>query len=74
MILRGYFDHHGRPRLRGAAVFPRFGRRGVVEFLVDTGADASVLSLPDGLRILQSRMAELVDARDFTGGGGSLSC
>ncbi len=74
MILRGYFGPGGRPRLRAVISFPRLGSVGIVEFLVDTGADASVLSLPDASRILQGQLANLAGDQDFGGVGGGLSC
>ncbi len=74
MILRGYFGPDGRPRLRAVIRFPRLGSLGIVEFLVDTGADASVLSLPDASRILQGQLANLAGGQDLGGVGGGLSC
>jgi hypothetical protein len=47
-VLRGRFgDTTGRPYIEGRVYFPRFAVHGDVSFLVDTGADASLLSPTD---------------------------
>ncbi len=43
MTVRGHFDQFGRPTLRCVVFVPRLRTDLVVEFLVDTGADRSVL-------------------------------
>lgn len=51
-MLRGrYGDTTGRPYIEGRVYFPRFGIHGDVSFLVDTGADSSLLSATDALQI-----------------------
>lgn len=47
MTVRGFFDGVGRPRVEAVVVLPRLRIRGLVEFMVDTGADATVLSRSD---------------------------
>ena len=41
----------GRPYVEGRVYFPRFDLEGDVSFLVDTGADASLLNPGDVVRI-----------------------
>jgi hypothetical protein len=55
-MLRGTFggrygDTSGRPYLEGRLILPRLGIRGDISFLVDTGADASLLSPLDAQRL-----------------------
>ena len=52
MTIHGSFSaHNGRPLIEGAIYFPRFNLGGLVTFIVDTGADVSLLSLGDARRI-----------------------
>ena len=56
MLLRGSFggrygDTSGRPYLEGRLIFPRLRIQGDISFLVDTGADASLLTPLDGRRL-----------------------
>ena len=53
MTIHGSFNaHNGRPLIEGALYFPRFDFvGGLVTFVVDTGADVSLLSLSDARRI-----------------------
>ena len=74
MTLRGYFGASGRPHILAIVYFPRLAAGGGVEFLVDTGADASVLSLADAQRILQGKLGALTGDTDFGGVGGGLAC
>ncbi len=46
-MIRGFFDESGRPRLDGLVRIPRMGVTYAVDFLVDTGADITVLHYPD---------------------------
>jgi len=51
LALSGRFgDTTGRPYLEGRLVFPRLNLRGEVSWLVDTGADESMLMAADALR------------------------
>lgn len=51
-MLRGRFgDTSGRPYVEGRLVFPVLRLRGDISFVVDTGADRSVLMPLDGMRI-----------------------
>ena len=50
-MIEGRFGNtSGRPYVEGRIFFPRFGLRGDVSFLVDTGADASLLNPGDVVR------------------------
>ena len=62
MTLRGRFGQAGRPYIDAYVHFPRFAKGGPVSFLVDTGADASLLSHGDARRILAGDVDELVAA------------
>jgi hypothetical protein len=47
-MLRGRFGNTtGAPYLEGHVSFPRFGARGLVSFLIDTGADGTVMMPAD---------------------------
>ena len=50
-VIRGQFDHRGRPCVQGWLSLPRLNIRGEVEFLVDTGADSTVIHPSDGLKL-----------------------
>ncbi|MEX2226223.1 MAG: aspartyl protease family protein [Dehalococcoidia bacterium] len=51
-MLHGRFgDTTGRPYLEGRVYFPRFRLHGDVSFLVDTGADTSLISATDAIQI-----------------------
>ena len=51
-MLNGRFGHRtGRPYVDGRVIFPRLGMRGDISLLVDTGADASLLSAADALNV-----------------------
>jgi hypothetical protein len=51
-MLRGRFgDTTGRPYLEGRLILPRLGVRGDISFIVDTGADRSLLMPLDGIRM-----------------------
>ena len=73
-MLRGHFNRRtGRPYLEGRLRLPRLGIEGVVQFLVDTGADDSLLSPGDAsaagvdFSALRSRSTAL-------GLGGAVEC
>lgn len=52
-MLRGRFGNTtGRPYIEGRLAFPRFNTKGDISFLVDTGADRSVLMPTDAARLL----------------------
>ena len=50
-MIAGYFAALGRPYVRCRLHLPRFGIIQDVDFLVDTGTDASILHPRDGTRI-----------------------
>ena len=51
-MLRGRFgDTTGRPYIEGRLLLPRFRIRSDISFLVDTGADVSLLNPADGTRM-----------------------
>lgn len=50
-MIRGRFDHQGRPYVPGRLILPRFNIQGEVEFLVDTGADSTILHPLDGQKL-----------------------
>jgi predicted aspartyl protease len=48
-MLEGRFGNtSGAPFFEGRIIFPRLGVRGLVSFLVDTGADATIITPLDG--------------------------
>ena len=47
-MIDGFFGADGHAYLRGRVYMPRLGVRGSVDFLVDTGADATTLHPDDG--------------------------
>ena len=50
-MLRGWFENtSGAPHLEARVSFPRLGVGGLVSFLVDTGADGTVLMPTDSLK------------------------
>ena len=59
-MISGRFDYSGRPYVQGRLTLPRLHIEGLVEFLVDTGADITSLHQPDveNLRIPQDQLAE----------------
>ena len=51
-MLEGRFGNtSGAPYLEGRIVLPRLGARGLISFLVDTGADASIIMPADSLKL-----------------------
>lgn len=64
-MIRGRFgETTGRPYLEGRLVIPRLGIRGDVSFLVDTGADSSLIGPADGLEmgIDYTRLSRLTES------------
>ena len=51
MLIGRFGDTTGAPYVEGRVVFPRLGIHGDVSFLVDTGADTSLLSAMDAIHI-----------------------
>ena len=49
-MLVGKFDESGKPHLRGIIVLPRLSKSIYINFLVDTGADITLLTPSDGIR------------------------
>lgn len=50
-MIRGQFDDQGRPYVQGWLILPRLNVQGEVEFLVDTGADSTIIHPPDGQKL-----------------------
>ncbi len=70
-MLRGRFGGtSGRPYLEARLILPRLSMRGNVSFLVDTGADASVL-MPDDAHRLGVDHSRLTGRQEYAGIGGA---
>lgn len=70
-MLTGQFgDTTGCPYLEGQLSLPRFALSAAVSFIIDTGADSSVLMPLDGIRI-GLNYADLTNPKQFMGFGGS---
>ena len=73
-MIEGAFDpyNHNRPTVTGVVRIDGIGIEGVVDFLLDTGADATCLHYPDVAvaGIDQDRLRELGELREFGGVGG----
>ena len=73
MLVGRFGDTSGRPYIEGRLHFPRFELTGDVSFLVDTGADASLISPGDVLRIGVD--VDLLEGRaEAVGLGGAIQC
>ena len=73
-MLEGRFgDTSGRPYIEGRVYFPRFDLEGDVSFLVDTGADASLLNPVDVVRIGVD-VDLLEGSAESVGLGGAIQC
>ena len=68
-MIQAYFDQRGRPFIEGRLVIERLEIDGRVQFLVDTGADSTVLHPTDGER-LNCRFDLLGSPRSVGGVGG----
>lgn len=68
-MIRGRFDIHGRPLIRGIVFIPRFDIRQPVSFLLDTGADSTCLNSKDANNLHIPR-SSLRDATHVGGIGG----
>ena len=51
MLIGRFGKTSGRPYLEGRLGFPRLGKAGSISFLVDTGADCTVLMPADAIKI-----------------------
>ncbi|MCY4484135.1 MAG: retropepsin-like aspartic protease [Spirochaetaceae bacterium] len=71
MTVQGFFDGTGRPRVEAVVVLPHLRTRGLVEFMVDTGADTTVLSRSDAESI-GAKIDGLDDPHDVGGIGGTM--
>ncbi len=76
-MIRGEFDPHNynRPTVTGLVRIDEMGIECVVDFLLDTGADATCLHYPDVAvaGIDQDRLDEVGVLREFGGVGGDAS-
>ena len=50
-MIQGRFDQQRRPYVPGWLILPRLGVQGDVEFLVDTGADSTIIHPSDGQKL-----------------------
>ena len=69
-VIRGRFDQQGRPYVQGWLILPRLNIQGDIEFLVDTGADSTIIHPSDGQR-LRMPFEELQSEISSVGIGGS---
>ena len=73
-MIEGRFGNtSGRPYVEGRLYLPRFDLAGDISFLVDTGADASLVNPGDALRIGVD-IARLGGQAELVGLGGSIAC
>lgn len=71
-MLRGRFgDSSGRPYIEGRLIIPRLNLRSDISFLVDTGADRSVLLVDDAAKMRIDYSALRVGERTSVGIGGT---
>lgn len=70
-MLRGRFGADGRPYVNGLLIVPRLRSRANVTFLVDTGADTTMLSPSDG-RVMGIDYRRLGNRDMSVGIGGSI--
>ena len=70
-MIAGYFEPDGRPYVRCHVRLPRLGVDDQVRFLLDTGADTTILH-PDDARFMGCPFDALIDPAEFTGVGGTL--
>lgn len=69
MLVGRFGDTSGRPYIEGRLLLPRLGVAGNISFLLDTGADVSVLMPLDGGK-MQLDYTQLSNAVDTIGAGG----
>ena len=71
--VQGWFDEHGRPRIRALVKLPRLNAYGNIRFVVDTGADVTMISYHDA-DLLGIKPNQLRRPTDTHGIGGSIRC
>ena len=73
-MIKGEFDpyNHNRPTVTGVVQINELGIECVVDFLLDTGADATCMHYPDVAvaEVDQDRLKEIGALREFGGVGG----
>ena len=70
-MFAGYFTADGRPYVEGRLALPRLRVGGRVHFLLDTGADTTILHPDDGID-LRCPFDALENPAEFVGVGGAL--
>ena len=50
-MIQGRFDHQRRPYVQGRLLLPRLNIQGDIDFLVDTGADSTIIHPLDGQKL-----------------------
>ena len=70
-MIAGYFEPDGRPYMRCHVRLPRLGVGDLVRFLLDTGADTTILH-PDDAGFMGCPFDALTNPAEFTGVGGTL--
>ena len=70
-MIAGYFDSDGRPFVECRVHLPRLAVSDRVWFLLDTGAETTILHPDDG-RLIQCPFDALANPDEFTGIGGTL--
>ena len=69
-MIIGWFGRTGRLYVKGDLHFPRLGVSGALEFLVDTGANRTIVH-PPGIQELALPLDLLANRREIYGVGGS---
>ena len=70
-MIAGRFTDDGLPIIECTVFLPRFGLRGQVTFLVDTGSDTTILH-PDAAADLGCPFDRLINPTEFISAGGTL--
>ena len=70
-VITGYFEPDGQPYVECRVHLPRLGVGNRVRFLLDTGADTTILHPNDG-RLMRCPFDALINPAEFTGVGGAL--
>ena len=70
-MIAGQFTNDGRPIIECTVSLPRFGLRGQITFLVDTGSDTTILH-PDAAADLRCPFDLLDNPAEFISAGGVL--